>query len=103
MKNAWIDTSDWLPRIEAAEGISAEFSVDLVCENEWRFDHPTSVCPAIARESAGTQQNFENGIMISIEAQSIVLFTTWNGQAKGVYENSYDPNSDPNAQNGALV
>lgn len=86
--------SEIMYRLEAVEGVSAEFPVNLSCEHEWVFEHIDPVCPAAARESNGMQQNFENGLMLWIEAQNIVLFTTWNGQTHGVYDNTFNPNSD---------
>ncbi|MGB1249869.1 MAG: hypothetical protein ACPG8W_04500 [Candidatus Promineifilaceae bacterium] len=82
-------------RLDAGEGISAEFSLAFQCENEWRFEHEEPVCPSLARESDSLQQNFENGFMILLESQSLVLFSSWNGLTHGIYENSYDPSSDP--------
>lgn len=45
--------------------------------------------------SNGSQQNFEHGFMIWIEAQNLIIYSTWSGLTHAELVDTFDPNVDP--------
>ena len=81
-----------------------QFSFTLPCEYAWLFSfpYPGGTCPEEGVRSRGIQQNFENGFMLWIEAQDVIIYSDWSGLNHGelpdTFEHEVDPIHDPSLQ-----
>ncbi len=77
--------------------IEETFSTELPCEYPTIIDGAADSSPCLTQGliSNGSQQNFENGFMIWIEAQDIIIYSTWNGLANAELIDTFEHGVDP--------
>ncbi len=81
--------------------IEEVFSAELPCEYPVIIEAiaDSQRCLTKGIISHGSQQNFENGFMIWIEAQDVIIYSTWDGATHAelvdTFEHGVDPIDDP--------
>lgn len=74
--------------------MSLEFVIDMPCEFTWAITSSSDECPTRPVVSFGAQQNFENGFMVWIQEEDIIIYGTWDGAFHGVVEDNYQHGFD---------
>ena len=91
-----------LTSTEAPE-FSAEYVVKLPCEHKWVIYGASGAgCPTKPIISRGAQQDFQNGFMLWIEDEDIILYSNWEGTRHGFVRDTFEHGTDP-VQDASLV
>jgi hypothetical protein len=77
--------------------VEEAFSAELPCEYPVLIEAAANSlrCLSAGIRSRGFQQNFERGLMIWIEAEDVIIYTTWNGLTHAELVDTFEHGVDP--------
>lgn len=77
--------------------VEETFTAELPCEYPVLITAAadSTRCLSAAIVSNGSQQNFENGFMIWIESQDVIIYSTWSGLTNGEVVDTFEHGVDP--------